>query len=94
VSPFDLQKNPADRKSHMSATQLEFCDIQRRSDGTVLVRVRSSDRQGRPLPDAVFTFHRGDPQYDYWEQQYLVRAKAAPVLPDNPQPPQVPTANE
>ena len=44
-------------------------DVERRSDGVVLVRVRSCDRQGCQLPDAVFTFRLGDPQYDYWVQQ-------------------------
>ena len=53
----------------MPPTKPDVCDIQRRNDGAVLVRVRSTDRQGRQLPDAVFTFQRGDPQYDYWEQQ-------------------------
>jgi len=47
----------------------ESWDVQQRSDGAVLVRVHSSDRQGRPLPDAVFAFRVGDPQYDYWAEQ-------------------------
>lgn len=45
---------------------LKQCDVMWREDGTVLVRVPSNDPSGRPLPDAVFTFRRGDPQYDYW----------------------------
>lgn len=45
---------------------LDNCDVQRRADGTVLVRVHSCDRNGRKLPDAVFTFRSGDPQYTYW----------------------------
>jgi hypothetical protein len=53
----------------MPATSLDSWDVQRRHDGAVLVRVHSCDRQGRQLPDAVFTFHLGDPQYDYWERQ-------------------------
>lgn len=53
----------------MLAIPLDSCDVQRRSDGAVLVRVHSHDRQGRQLPDAVFTFRVGDPQYGYWEQQ-------------------------
>ena len=57
-------------KSHlMHATQSDSWDVQRRGDGAVLVRVHSRDRQGRQLPDAVFTFRLGDPQYDYWEGQ-------------------------
>jgi hypothetical protein len=49
--------------------QLDDCDVQRHSDGTVLVRVHSLDRHGRPLPDAVFTFRVGDPQYGYWVER-------------------------
>jgi hypothetical protein len=41
-------------------------EIERRLDGAVLVRVHSTERGGQRLPDAVFTFRRGDPQYDYW----------------------------
>ena len=44
----------------------EACDVERLADGTVLVRVHSRDRNGRQLPDAVFTFRIGDPQYTYW----------------------------
>ena len=44
-------------------------DVERRNDGAVLVRVHSSDQEGRQLPDAVFTFRLGDPQYTYWDQQ-------------------------
>ena len=44
----------------------DACDVERYCDGTVLVRVHSFDRNGRKLPDAVFTFRLGDPQYSYW----------------------------
>jgi hypothetical protein len=44
-------------------------DVERRNDGTLLVRMHSTDRQGKPLPDAVFTFRKGDPQYEYWDRQ-------------------------
>ncbi len=53
----------------MPATQNASWDVQRRSDGAVLVRVHSCDRQGHRLPDAVFAFRAGDPQYDYWHRQ-------------------------
>lgn len=49
--------------------ELESCDVERRSDGVVLVRVHSVDRRGQPLPDAVFTFRRGDPQFEYWNRR-------------------------
>jgi hypothetical protein len=51
------------------APPLESCDVERRGDGTLLVRVHSRDRRGRPLPDAVFTFRKGDPQYENWEKR-------------------------
>ena len=45
------------------------CVVERRNADTLLVRMRSFDRQGRPLPDAVFTFRKGEPQYEHWERQ-------------------------
>jgi hypothetical protein len=57
----------------MLSTQFDSWDVQRRDDGAVLVRVHSSDRQGRQLPDAVFAFRLGDPQFDYWEKEFLAR---------------------
>ena len=59
-------------------TSLDTCELELRGDGAVLVRVRSQSANGRPLPDAVFAFRVGDPQYAYWAQQLqerqLVRA--------------------
>jgi hypothetical protein len=49
-------------------------DIERRSDGAMIVRMHSSTRDGRSLPDAVFTFRTGDPQFGYWEQQWRQRS--------------------
>ena len=43
--------------------------VERRSDGAVLVRMRSRESSAGQLPDAVFTFRLGDPQYHYWETQ-------------------------
>jgi hypothetical protein len=42
--------------------------VERRADGAILVRVPSWDRAGRPLPDAVFSFRNGDPQYLRWDE--------------------------
>ncbi len=53
----------------MQTVQPESWDVQQRNDGAVLVRVHSCDRQGQQLPDAVFAFRLGDPQYDYWAEQ-------------------------
>lgn len=52
----------------MSPFNPEQCDIECRRNGILVVRVHSVDRMGRPLPDAVFTFRPGDPQYEYWYQ--------------------------
>lgn len=53
-----------------SSVDSDSWDIERRGDGAVIVRMHSSDRLGRSLPDAVFTFRNGDPQFSYWEQQW------------------------
>ncbi|MHC4406558.1 MAG: hypothetical protein ACYTG0_43590 [Planctomycetota bacterium] len=46
--------------------ELELCDVQRSGDGVILVRVHSEWKNGRRFPDAIFSFRRGDPQYDFW----------------------------
>ena len=40
--------------------------IEQRVDGTIVVRVRSEGPEETRLPDAVFSFRDGDPQYAYW----------------------------
>ena len=50
--------------------------VERRHDGAVIVRVASRDRGRDTLPDAVFTFRAGDPQYQYWEQVLCERESA------------------
>jgi hypothetical protein len=40
--------------------------IEKRGDGTIVVRVRSDGPEESRLPDAVFSFRSGDPQYAYW----------------------------
>jgi hypothetical protein len=47
----------------------ESWEVERRADGAVLVRVHSRATNGRALPDAVFAFRVGDPQFSYWEEQ-------------------------
>ena len=49
-------------------------DVEKREDGAVLVRVHSYDNDGCSLPDAVFAFRAGDPQYTYWEKKLLNRS--------------------
>ena len=40
--------------------------IEQRADGAIVVRVRSAGDDRDRLPDAVFSFRCGDPQYAYW----------------------------
>ena len=40
--------------------------VEKRADGAVVVRVRSEGPAESRLPDAVFAFRNGDPQYAYW----------------------------
>jgi hypothetical protein len=51
----------------------ESWHVERAAHGSILVRVPSKPINGRPLPDAVFTFRKGDPQYEYWEEQLRSR---------------------
>lgn len=48
--------------------------IDRREDGVLLVRIPSERQNGEALPDAVFSFRAGDPQYKLWEQRYREQA--------------------
>jgi len=43
--------------------------IESRSEGLLIVRVRSRQNTDNPLPDAVFSFRPGDPQYQQWERR-------------------------
>lgn len=48
-------------------------NLTRRVDGAVVVRVHSSHNNGHTLPDTVFAFRVGDPQYAYWDAQMRAR---------------------
>jgi hypothetical protein len=61
----------------MNSLEGESWDVEQRGDGTFLVRVHSCNRNGLPLPDAVFAFRAGDPQYNYWEEKFHERSNAA-----------------
>jgi hypothetical protein len=52
--------------------------LERRADGAILVRVPSS-LGGDPsrLPDAVFAFRDGDPQYSIWAERLAAREASA-----------------
>jgi hypothetical protein len=51
-------------------SHLDTCKIERRADGVLIVRVPSENRNGHSLPDAVFSFRAGDPQYSLWEDRW------------------------
>ena len=51
----------------------ERLTIQKRDDGAIVVRVRSAGEDRERLPDAVFAFRCGDPQYAYWLARYQGR---------------------
>jgi len=53
--------------------------IERRSDGAILVRVQSTGSVGERLPDAVFSFRSGDPQYAYWLGRLNATARSGPT---------------
>ena len=56
--------------------ELDSVNVELLDDGALLVRVRSNLADGQRLPDAVFSFRRGDPQYDRWER--LLREQTQP----------------
>ena len=51
----------------------ERLSIEKRSDGAVVVRVQSEGPADHRLPDAVFSFRCGDPQYAYWLDRLSAR---------------------
>ncbi len=53
--------------------------VERRSqDGAILVRVPATrrDSSGDKLPDAVFSFRDGDPQFRLWSERFELRQAA------------------
>ena len=61
----------------MGLREFDTWDLERRGDGAVVVRVYSRPTSGSPLPDAVFAFRAGDPQFYFWEQQLRQREQPA-----------------
>jgi hypothetical protein len=56
----------------------ETWQLERRHDGSVIVRVPSARRHGqKKLPDAVFSFRRGDPQYRFWDERLRAQESRA-----------------
>jgi hypothetical protein len=54
--------------------EVEQWVLEARADGVILVRIPSRPGPNR-LPDAVFTFRPGDPQYRRWEQRLTTSIK-------------------
>jgi len=52
--------------------------IEKRGDGAIIVRVRSEGPDESRLPDAVFAFRNGDPQYAYWQGRLAALRSAKP----------------
>jgi len=59
---------PMSPKTHSEPVRIpdERLSIEKRSDGALVVRVQSEGPAEGRLPDAVFSFRCGDPQYAYW----------------------------
>jgi hypothetical protein len=57
-------------KSEPATIPDDRLSIEKRSDQSLVVRVRSEGPEGRRLPDAVFSFRCGDPQYSYWLSRF------------------------
>ena len=53
----------------------ERLSIEKRGDGAILVRVKSAGPEAARLPDAVFSFRCGDPQYAYWLRRLTEHAE-------------------
>jgi hypothetical protein len=51
--------------------------IEQRRDGAIVVRVKSEGPERTRLPDAVFSFRCGDPQYAYWLRRLGERPAAS-----------------
>jgi hypothetical protein len=51
--------------------------IEQRRDGAIVVRVKSAGPERSRLPDAVFSFRCGDPQYAYWLRRLGERPAAS-----------------
>jgi hypothetical protein len=54
------------RQQEASPIPDDQISIEKRDNGTIVVRVRSEGPEDSRLPDAVFSFRNGEPQYAYW----------------------------
>jgi len=57
---------PANAEEQASTIPDDRISIEKRSDESLVVRVRSAGPENARLPDAAFSFRCGDPQYAYW----------------------------
>lgn len=49
----------------------ESYNIKQRKGNVLIVRVFSKPFRGQEIPDTVFTFRPGDPQYELWNKRYI-----------------------
>jgi hypothetical protein len=54
---------------------ISHCTIEMTREEVLRIRIPSKPFRGIPLPDAVFTFRVGDPQYDDWRARYEAAIK-------------------
>jgi len=57
---------PANAEEQAATIPDDRISIEKRSDESLVVRVRSAGPENARLPDAAFSFRCGDPQYAYW----------------------------
>ncbi len=77
LSPRLIDPPVSPPKFAMSASSFPSCTesaplafrVERRPDGAIVVRVPSTGQFGEQLPDAVFSFRIGEPQYGRWARQ-------------------------
>ena len=77
---------PPNSPAESKVLPVESWDVERRHDGAVLVRVHSRVADGRALPDAVFAFRAGDPQFSFWEEQLRHRHILTVAMPPSSSP--------
>jgi hypothetical protein len=56
--------------------------IERPNHSVLIVRMISQPYQGRALPDALFTFRIGEPQFEIWERRYFEQQQRTNIEPE------------
>lgn len=63
-----MDKRRVANQGEEAETEVDKWILEGRPNGVILVRIPSRPGPDR-LPDAVFTFRPGDPQYRRWQQR-------------------------